>query len=78
MVIYFKDEDRKQIHKRICINTEPGTQRVNKCIPGIKGHVSRESVRGRFAEEKVYAAVEAVSVCARGASGCHGGQWALL
>lgn len=51
---------------------------VNKHIPGIKGHVSRESVCGCLAKEKAYAAVEAVSVCARGRGGCGGDQRALL
>lgn len=56
-------------------NADPGKQ---EHIPGIKGHVSRESVCGRFAEEEAYAAVEAVCVCAGGRGGCGGGQRALL
>lgn len=50
-------------------------QRVNKSIPGIKGHVSWESVCGRLAEEEAYAAVEAMGVHA---CGCSGGQRTLL
>lgn len=53
-------------------------QRVNKCIPGIKGHVSRESVRGRLAEKEADAVVEAVSVCAGGRMRCGEGKRALL
>lgn len=59
-------------------HADPDTQRVNKHIPGIKGHVSGESVCGCLAEEEAYAAVEAVSVCAGGWRGCGGGQRALL
>ncbi len=59
-------------------DTDPGIQRVNKRIPGIKGHVSGECVCGRFAKEEAYAPVEAVSVCAGGRGGCGGGQRALL
>lgn len=51
-------------------------QRVNKHIPGIKGHVSRECVCGCFTKEEAYALVEALSVCAGGWGG--GGRQALL
>lgn len=51
-------------------------QRVNKCIPGIKGHVSRESVRGCLAEKEADAVVEAVS--AGGRMRCGEGKRALL
>ena len=53
-------------------------KRVYEHIPGIKGHVSGESVCGRFAKEETYAAVEAVGVCAGGRGWGGGGQRALL
>lgn len=53
-------------------------QRVNKRIPGIKGHVSGECVCGRSAEEEAHAAVEAVRVCAGRRGRCSGGQRDLL
>lgn len=68
---------QKQIHDGIGMHTQI---QANKeyTIPGIKGHVSRESVCGRLAKEEAYAAVEAVSVCAGGRGGSGGGQRALL
>lgn len=54
-----------------------GAQRVNKHIPGIKGHISRESVCGCLAKKEAYAAVEAVCVRAGWRGRCSGGQRAL-
>lgn len=56
----------------------PAAQSVNKHIPGIKGHVSGESVCGCFTKEEAYALVEALSVCAGWGGGCDGGRQALL
>lgn len=58
--------------------SDPGTQTVTKHIPGIKGHISRESVCGRLAKEEAYAAVEAVSVWAAWWRRCGGGLRTLL
>lgn len=69
----------KQIPKAICMRPHSQVrEKVNKCIPGIKGHISRDCVCGCLAEEKAYAAVEALGVCAGGCRGCAGGQRALL
>lgn len=76
---WLKDTVGKQTHKGIGMHTQTqSTQRVNKHIPGIKGHVSGESVCSCFAKEEAYAPVEAVTVCAGGRGGRGGGQRALL
>lgn len=58
-----QDDSRTETHKaNIRGYSDSGAQRVNKHIPGIKGHISRESVCSCFAKEEAYAAVEAVCV----------------
>lgn len=61
----------------VCTHS-PAAQRVNKHIPGIKGHVPRERVCGCFTKEETYALVEALSVCAGGRGGRVSGRRALL
>lgn len=57
----------------------PGKRGARRHVPGIKGHVSGEGVRGRLAEEEADAAVEAVGVRAGGRGGGRGGRrWPLL